>query len=355
MNMYHLGTIAAALWVVAGTAQGEEKAAAGPTKGTISRGAALASDGRYTYVARLQGEPNLRKVYQGALHSRPVRWHTGYGHFWPVVSLALLGEGEDRDCSAEVLYCYRLADVLAGKLNDEPDYVSQQTHGFFAPAEPLRGIHILDGHLEYKLQLHYDFLPVAEDKALLFVLTDARGHLESAGTGGDLGGSHVIVSPEEAKTPKWSLTIHSCRNTWDADKQIWGDPRWRREGTIDVGFTEGFHALGKGDDYYFLTVSGKLYRAPKPDKGDDRKMETVWDDAKRPVVAFITDADADRTFLFCKPGADGKGVYFEMDAKPDPQPYDGSKVPEAKADDPLPAVLAYAKTLLADKRIKDKQ
>ena len=84
-------------------------------------------------------------------------------------------------------------------------------------------------------------------------------------------------------------------------------------------------------------------------------MEPVWDDDRRPVVAFLTDADADRTFLFCKPDKDGKGVYFEMDAKPDPQVYDTSKVPEAKPDDPLPAVLAYAQILLADKKIKDKE
>ncbi|HVS38571.1 MAG TPA: hypothetical protein VMS17_23650 [Gemmataceae bacterium] len=44
-----------------------------------------------------------------------------------------------------------------------------------------------------------------------------------------------------------------------------------------------------------------------------------------------------------------------MSDKPDPQPCDASTIPEAKPDDPLPAVLAYAKILVADKKVKDKE
>ncbi len=353
----------------------DETRPATPLKGAVSQGMVLAngqspSTRGIIYVAPLQeGGIRSKSLFHGGVQSSPVRWHVRYGHFWPAASLSRLfmGQAEDRDCDAEELYRYRLDDLRAGKFKavadqrpgkfiDVPGFEEGRTFNGFTLGGPLRDIHILDGHFEYLPQLHYDYLPVAEDRVLLFVLTDTRGHLESAGTGGELGGAHVVVSAEEAKTPKWSLTIHSCRNTWDADKNTWSnDPHWKREGTIEVGFTEGFNALGKGDDYYFLTVSGKLYRAPKPDKGADRKMEAVWDDEKRPVVAFITDADADRTFLFCKPDKDGKGVYFEMDTKPDPQPYDAGKIPEAKPDDALPAVIAYAKILVADKKIKNKE
>ena len=65
-----------------------------------------------------------------------------------------------------------------------------------------------------------------------------------------------------------------------------------------MGFKEGFRVLGKGDDYFFLTDTGRLFVARKAAKGKQRSVVPVWADADRPIEAFITDADANRTFLF---------------------------------------------------------
>jgi hypothetical protein len=208
---------------------------------------------------------------------------------------------------------------------------------------------------DFEHQLHFDYLPVAEDEVLLFQLCNVAGagDPKAMAKAGNLGGWSFDYGAEEYKKPHWSLTVFRYRCTWDAEKKQWGERKSSREGEIAVGFREPFHALSKGDDYYFLTDSGRLYRAPKPKEGADRAMECVWDDAKQPITAFLTDANADRSFLFCKPAEEGgKGVYFELSDKPEPRAYDASAVPAAKADDPLPGVRAYAKLLLADGRIK---
>jgi hypothetical protein len=157
------------------------------------------------------------------------------------------------------------------------------------------------------------------------------------------------------KAPKWNLSVFRYAGKWDEKEKQWQQGAWAFVDDIEVGFREDFHVLAKGEDYYFLTESGKLFLSPPaPALDKPRKMVAVWEDEKRPVVAYVTDADADRTFLFCRPEKkDGKGVYFELSDKPDPVEYDPAAIPAAKPDDPLPAVLAYAKVLLADKKIKD--
>jgi len=90
-----------------------------------------------------------------------------------------------------------------------------------------------------------------------------------------------------------------------------------------VGFREDFQVLSRGDDFYFLTRSGKLYVAPKPARGRNRVMRPVWIDAKRRIETFVTDADTRRTFLFCRqpPGA-ASAAFFELGGKPALVEYD---------------------------------
>src|SRR5262249_24778553 len=89
---------------------------------------------------------------------------------------------------------------------------------------------------------------------------------------------------------------------------------WKDECTLDLAFREPFQVLARGEDYYFLTASGKLYRAPKPAKGNHRKLAAVWDDWRSPIAPCITDADRNRPFLFCDTGRGGKGgpCVFEL-------------------------------------------
>src|SRR5262249_28431390 len=142
-----------------------------------------------------------------------------------------------------------------------------------------------------------DNLAFGRHKLLQFVLTNVRGRSVSAGQAGFLGMFTIETTPEEAQTPKMSLTYYGCQARWDRKEDDWAQGKWKREGTIEIGFLEPFRVLSKGDDFYFLTRSGSLYRAPKPAKGTHRKMERVWADPREPITAFITDVDNGKTYL----------------------------------------------------------
>jgi hypothetical protein len=191
------------------------------------------------------------------------------------------------------------------------------------PLMPLReaGSSLRDPHL------HYDYLPVNPGEVRLLVLTDvpARGGRKRRG---------------------WSFTVHTYRARKATKGKGWSWGKWAREAAIEVAFKEPFQALAQGDDYYLVTASGRLYRAPKPAKGADRRNEAVWDDGRRPIVAFIRDADAHRTFLFCKQAkGEERPVYFELSPKPKPKPYDLAEIKEPKAKEPLRSTLRYARWL----------
>src|SRR5262249_10623128 len=120
---------------------------------------------------------------------------------------------------------------------------------------------------------------------------------------------------------------------------------------LNVAFREPFRVFAKGDDFYFVTTSGKVFRAAKPAKGDDRTLEAVWEDAKRPVVAAVTDVVAERTFLFCQPEGN-KGVFFDLAVKPEPRDYDASAIEKLKPDQERERSLERAKILKDAKLLK---
>jgi hypothetical protein len=328
-----------------------------PVKGVVVNGRALVFlqgrvSGGWLQDVPLAGGPVHDSPKCVWVWQPPCVWQVADGYLWasgndtypPIISGGFQITG-----ILDSLDRYQLDDLLDGKLIAGPGaYYGPAVFAFLDGGNsPLIATRQLPDKVKYGYFLAYDYLPTRKEEVLLFQLCNAAGADQPTE-------SHH--NEEEYRTPHWSLSVFRISNEWDAKIKGWSDVKgkFERVGLIADGFHERFNVLGKGDDYYFVTQSGKLYRAPKPDKGSDRKMDAVWKDDQRPIAAFITDADADRSFLFCKPDKDGKGVYFEMSDKPDPQSYDASKVPEAKPDDPLPAVLAYAKILVADKKIKNK-
>jgi hypothetical protein len=225
---------------------------------------------------------------------------------------------------------------------------------FLSDGGPLYENHLLGNGADFIKALHVNYLPLGPDRLRVFLLTNIRGRLVRADKDGGLTLTKIEMTPDERDNPHWSLTAYDFQGEWKAKEKEWGEGKWSGREPIAVAFKEAFQVAARGDDYYFITTSGKVYRSPKPDKGKERKTEAVWEDAKRPVVAFLQDIDAGKSFVFCKQDKDGKGVYFELAAKPEECPYDARGIKPAKADDPLPAVLGYAKVLLADKKIKEK-
>jgi hypothetical protein len=94
-------------------------------------------------------------------------------------------------------------------------------------------------------------------------------------------------------------------------------------------FTENFYAFVCKEDYYFVTESGELYQAPQAKDGEkSRTVKALWNDAKRPIVAVIEDADHDKVWLFAKDKTAGakRDLYFEMKSTIETESFDPAKL-----------------------------
>jgi hypothetical protein len=249
---------------------------------------------------------------------------------------------------------FELADFLMGKLNPKVG-IEVGEHAFFAYRTAARLRRMLCDSVEFKSCLWSDIVPTERDRVRQIVLTNVGGRVIPAESTEFVDGFELEQTDEERQAPKWSLSVHGYRTRWSAKKKEWQRGQWEPEGTIDVAFKESFQLLGKDSAYYFVTRSGKVYKAPKPAKGKHRKMVPIWTDPERRVVAFITDGDANRHFFFVRPAKAGdKPAFFELADKPKLTAYDPAAVKRPKAEEPLASVLYYARVPLARKKIKAK-
>ncbi len=74
------------------------------------------------------------------------------------------------------------------------------------------------------------------------------------------------------------------------------DFAWKELERFAADFQEQFMIFAKGSTYFFVMESGKVYMAKKAEKGE-RKLELVWADEKRTIVAIIDDQDRGKVFL----------------------------------------------------------
>jgi hypothetical protein len=173
-----------------------------------------------------------------------------------------------------------------------------------------------------------DFIPLNATDCLLFILDD-RGMTVWRGNGEHKRGENGGLF--------WEIT--------------WQEVHEER---FEPGFREPFVVLVKGDTYFIVTESGKLYRAPK--EHGKRSIGAVWQDADRPIRAVIDDADAGKVWLFGKgsPGAIGaKDFYFELAEKPEPVYYNPLSLKPVKAEEPLKTVLECAQVLKETQKKKE--
>ena len=144
--------------------------------------------------------------------------------------------------------------------------------------------------------------------------------------------------------------IESWETEWALERSKDKRVRWkavadeRNPETIESLFTEDFYVFKRGTDYFFVTESGKLYVAPPPKKGEkSRTMKAVWDDAKRPIVAVLEDAERGKVWLFANdknPGAKGD-LFFEMNEKVLPEVFDPAKLKPVDAPGRAKMLLEY--------------
>jgi hypothetical protein len=332
-----------------------------PAKGVIVGQAVVTcvADARrivYAYAHPLGEDAFFRGVECSGAAWSPVRWHVGYGAFWVSADSRLQPEGLPIPIpESEPLLRYDLPSLLKGKLADQAGVPRREAAPPFAvnTAASLARLRGRDVDAEYEFEIHYDFLPVGSVGVFQFVLTDvpAQGP-EKRPTPSIPDAEGAPEAPAKPKPWPWSFTAYRYEGRWDQARKKWRKRPWTKAEAIRVGFREPFQALGRGQDYYFVTRSGKLFRAPEAAGGKPRNLEAVWDDPKRPITAFLTDADTGRAFLFLPPAkGGGKPAFFELAAKAKPVEYDPGAVPLPPYDEPHRGLLHKARILWALKKV----
>jgi hypothetical protein len=280
----------------------------------------------------------------------PLRWHVGHGVLWTSDSW---GVGLSNDLpNMERLHWHHLAQLWKGhKVKGPGAKPTTKLETSFAPATPVLDARWIGLTAKFTPVVYYDYLPAGRFSARLFAITNIRGRGRAIGKGGAL--TARAFSTEVEATPTWSFRCYSVRSKWNTESSDWDHDEWQEECEIEMSFREPFHALARGEDYYFLTASGKLYRAAKPAKGKQRKLEVVWDDWRCPVTAFVSDVATGRTFLFCE--GVGKHGLFELAPRARCRHYDAALFKKGSSGpDALKRVVGYTRVLLALKLIKDK-
>ncbi len=144
-------------------------------------------------------------------------------------------------------------------------------------------------------------------------------------------------------------TMHPFRREgrWDAKAERWAVTVGKAEPPFPVPFCEEFYAFVRKDVFYFLTASGKLYRAPEPASGRPRAVEEAWCDKKYPIVAVIDDADAGKTYLFAKNTKEGSthDFYFELESPGRFDAFARASLKPARGTPPLKMLLEYTQVL----------
>jgi hypothetical protein len=75
--------------------------------------------------------------------------------------------------------------------------------------------------------------------------------------------------------------------------------KWTEKESFEVPFSVPFTAEVDGDDYFFVTNDGRIYRAaPAQVDGAERTVERVFDSADDPVIACVHESSTNRIFAF---------------------------------------------------------
>jgi hypothetical protein len=275
----------------------------------------------------------------------PIRWHaTKEAYFIALVS---------NSGGTDLLNRYGLDDLLAGKARSL--FVSSpgpRPRPQFTDQSPAWAARRCGVHSTFDARVYYDYLPDGGTAARQFLLTNTRGSLVPSGDTDLVEAYTLKQSFEEKYKPHWSFRVHRCESKWDRKKGVWVPGRWSKECELPVAFKEHFQALQKGDGWFFLTASGRLFVCkPGPEPGK-RMIAHVIGDRKRPVLGTIVAPKEDKTFLFIE--SEKGPAIFELSDRPRLVVYDPKAAKMPDGDEPLRGIMHKARVLVALGRIKGK-
>ncbi len=167
--------------------------------------------------------------------------------------------------------------------------------------------------------MYFDFLPIDKTTIMLFVV--GRGKMQ-------------VWEESATYSKKW----------------VRWDPQWKekKELQMKADFAEPFFVYQVDSAYYFVTVSGKLYRSKlskdftKPTK-EGSKVVPLWTDAERPsALSLRTPLPRRLSSSRNRPKRCAKEDgyhYFELAEKIESKPYETKPISDSKAPRPLRQVL----------------
>ncbi|MBY0230103.1 MAG: hypothetical protein K2W96_12545 [Gemmataceae bacterium] len=293
----------------------------------------------------------------------PVRAHVSYGFCYVAEAWS---HSDKINCdTAEMLMRYDLKTLLDGKAErgnwfaHDPALPHPPSSHFALDPPSISARRFAHRAEDFNGEVYHDYLPDGPSAARQFLLTNVRGERGDFNTrlkppvlkeGEQLDDG---LTPDEITKPHWSFMSYRCEVKPGPKGKGWKPGPWKREAVLNVAFKEHFQAFQKGDSWFFLTASGRLFVCgPGAEPGKRGPVRHVIGDARRPVLATVVDALKDKTFLFL---ATDKGpAFFELSDKPKLVHYAPklAKVPEG--DEPLRSVMHKARVLAALGRIKGK-
>jgi hypothetical protein len=112
--------------------------------------------------------------------------------------------------------------------------------------------------------------------------------------------------------------------------------------SVDVPIKGDFWAYHLDGVYYLQTHAGQLYAVTKDKKGK-LTSETLWDDAKRPLIGAIQDVNKTKVYAFGRDGKEGKRFALELSLKPKAVEYETKAKPDDGFQEAKDALLAMHK------------
>ena len=290
------------------------------------------------FVAPVEGVGSPIHAYLSAASQYSIQYHVAHDALWLVSRDSQFHMERD---AGEGMSRYPLKEFVA-KARRETSDPALGNAGWVGTtfASPTAGGSARDwssSGADFMPETYTDFMVTGPLSVRQFVLKNHAGPYRG-------------LENEEVNVPKWSMTAHSYTGVWQERSKTYKG-KWKKEESLPVAFREPFQLLTRGDDYYFVTRSGKVFLSAKPAKGKGREMTCIWSDAKRKVVGLVTDAKTGRSFLFCRASAGSRPSYFELGPKPQPVEY-GAKAPEfPEAEGMLEVGRRYARALIADGKV----
>jgi hypothetical protein len=316
-----------------------------PVQGAVTKGVAvtcvpdLGVECWFQTIAEPTQVPKHRSVGGSANH---LRWSLHNGRIYLCHQEDYFGKRP----AWESLCVNKFSDVMRlGLVSDERLGLPVKLNHDI-PCEPVERKWLVAPWLKFRPWATTDYAPINSNEARLYLLANFGGSFMKEGATNELALLSLNITPEQESKPEWSFVcyrriprIHP--RTKKPTKQF----HWVKEYTIDCLFHEPFRVIAVGNDAYFLTNSGQLYRAAKPEKGTHRKLELIYNEPHQPIAAVITDADKAQTFLFC-PSSEGKPAVFQLAEKPRLRSYDEKLYrPGTEGPPELRKVIGYARVL----------